>query len=97
MTRRSISIPGFVSVEEAEGTATLCNVGMLRTFISGSPNWSRKAKYRDDAGCATLFVLLNPGQYVLHDLVDGAKVTFRYLRDAWPLRIILRIVAHERR
>jgi hypothetical protein len=31
----SISIPGLVSVEEAEGTATLCNVGVLCTVISG--------------------------------------------------------------
>src|SRR5919107_363819 len=97
VTRRSISIPGFVSVEVAEGIATPCNVGMLRTFVSGSPNCSLKAKYRDDAGCATLFVLLNPGQYSLHDHIDGAKITFRYLRDAWPWRIILRIITHERR
>ena len=36
MTLRSISIPGLVSVEEAEGIATPCNVGMLCTVISGS-------------------------------------------------------------
>src|ERR687897_174868 len=97
MTRRSISIPGFVSVEEAEGTATPCNAGMLRTFISGSPNWSLKAKYRDEARFATLIVLLDPGQHILHYLLDGAKVAFRYLRVARSRRKILGIVAHERR
>ena len=96
MTLRSISIPGFVSVEDAKGTATPCNVGMLCTFISRSPNRS-KAKYRDAAGIATLFILLNPGQHFLCDLFDGAKVAFRYLRDARRLRIIRGVVAHERR
>jgi hypothetical protein len=70
---------------------------MLRTFISGSPNWSRKAKYRDDAGCATPLALLNPGQHPLAYFVDRAKVTFRYLRGIRSLRIIFRVVAHERR
>ena len=94
MTRRSISIPGFVSVEEAEVIATLCNAGMLRTVISGSPNWSLEAKYRDGAGCATLLILLNLGQHPLHDLFDGTKVTFRYLRGTRSLRIILGAIVH---
>src|SRR5688500_3618848 len=37
------------------------------------------AKYRDNAECATLFILLNPGQHFPCDLFDGAKVAFRYL------------------
>ena len=94
MTLRSISIPGFVSVEEAEGIATLCNVGMLRTFISGSPNRSLRAKYRDGAGCATLSILLEPGQYRIDYLFDGAKVTFCYLRGTLFLLVILGVVAH---
>jgi len=49
VTRDSISIPGFVSVEEAKGVATPCNTDMLRTVISGSPNRSLHAKYRDGA------------------------------------------------
>src|SRR5215212_10633230 len=93
VTRGSISMPGFVSVEEAEGNATPFNVGMLRTVISASPNWSPKAKYRDEAGCATLFVLLNAGQHPIDDLFDGVSVTLRYLRSTRSLWIILGVVA----
>src|SRR4028119_1522578 len=38
VTRRSIFIPGFVSVEEAVGlVGALCDVSASRTIISGSP------------------------------------------------------------
>src|SRR5829696_249082 len=54
------------------------------------------AKYRDAAGCATLLALLNAGHNSLDDLIDGPKVTFRYLRGGRSVRVILGGVAHER-
>src|SRR5215217_7951177 len=54
------------------------------------------AKYRDAAGCATLLALLNAGHNSLDDLIDGPKVTFRYLRGWRSVRVILGGVAHER-